>query len=126
MQLSRFEDFFLKGQKFEKHKKVAHQERAGLKIKQETVFTSPEDIHLKYIREISSCLTDDWHLHTMNFHMSEDVPLDQNTTSIEIAEHAKPSEKNLESCDESMVHFVDNKGRMHDDCDDENAENNKE
>ena len=58
--------------------------------------------------------------------MNKDVPLDENATSIEIVHPTEPSENKLESCDNSMVHFMDNEYNMYDDYDDDNAENNKE
>ena len=79
----------------------------GFEINQVTVLTSPEDIHLKFLCEISSWLINDWCPHSVNLPISKDVPLDDNTTSIEIEEHAEPLENILESHDDSKVYFYE-------------------
>ena len=62
----------------------------------------------------------------INLPINKDVLLYENAISIEIVETTEPSEINLESCDDSMVHFMDNEDNTCNNYEDDNAENNKE
>ena len=62
----------------------------GLKIKEATIFTSPIDIRLKFFREISSWLTDDWFPSIKKLPINKNALHDEHATSKTKAEHAEP------------------------------------
>ena len=81
----------------------------GYKIIESSVFSCAADIRLQCFREISLWLTDKWFPHLKKLPVNCDDPSRVNASSNDTRKHATIFDCDLDACEESTCHFLDDK-----------------